>query len=228
MSCKKETIYRIFAINDPALVSLILKMVYQFTKMNHNLFCYKDLTLAKHYQSQKEFALLSENLIFHSMKDRNTMVINLDYMNGDEKKKKSKETLLLKKTRLFKKEHIFDSITLSLDFMNSVDEILKCFDISKFYMDETLICQYLNKNSSQTSPSPTTGRTSAGTPSNCLPGSTWVGPTLFLLGWSLISRKELCNVTSSGTLRMSAVTRLSCIWTMLAFGRTCLSKKNIT
>lgn len=139
--------------------------------MNHNLFCYKDLTLTKHFQCQKEFALLSENIILHSMKDRSTLVLNLDYINGDEKKKRNKETLLLKKTRLFKKEHIFDSVTLSIDFMNSIDEILKCFDISKFYIFETLICQYLSSNCSKMSPNPTTLPISARTPSSYLLGS---------------------------------------------------------
>jgi hypothetical protein len=72
-------------------------------------------------------------MVLHSMKDNNSLVVNMDKINDNRKKKKAKENLLLKKTRLFKREYIFDSITLSRDFLNCTDEVLKCLNTSKSY-----------------------------------------------------------------------------------------------
>lgn len=170
--------------------------------MNHNSFCLKDIYQRKYYPCQKEFALLSQNIILHSTKDNCNTVFNIHYMNVHEKKKKSKETLLLKKTRLFKKEHIFDSITLSLDFMNSIDEILKCFDISKIFISKVLITQYLKIKYSQMSQNLIMQVIMGRICLICLYGLRRVDVTQYLLGLLLILKKELCNVIFLRILRM--------------------------
>lgn len=101
--------------------------------MNHNLFSLRDINKRQFYPCQKEFALIKQTMVLHSMKDSNSMVLNMNNINDNKKKKRTKENLLLKKTRLFKREYIFDSITLSHDFLNCIDEVLKCFNISKYY-----------------------------------------------------------------------------------------------
>ena len=134
LSCKRDAIYKIFTITDPGFVSLILKMINQLTNINHNKFSFPDANTRERFASQKEFALAKHNLIMRSNKNHQTTLLNMNIANDMEKKKRTKENLLLKKTRLFKKNNVFDSFTFTHDFLNQVDEAIKCFEISKIYL----------------------------------------------------------------------------------------------
>lgn len=132
LTVKKETIYKVFTITDPALVSFVMKMIDQLKKLKHNTFSSRQGDIRDRFETQKDFALAKYSNILYSVK-KSSQSGNF-YLNGSGKKPKTnRHKILIKKLRIFKMNSVFDSITFSKDFLDCIDSVLECFDTGKFH-----------------------------------------------------------------------------------------------
>ena len=123
---KKETIYRVFSITDPGLVTFLMKMMNQMKQFKHNSFSAREPEFRAGFESQKDFGLARYNLLLYSIKK--TTPGNFYARNEKERQKNASEKVIMRKLRIFKLRSAFDSITFSRDFLDSVDEVLAIFD----------------------------------------------------------------------------------------------------
>lgn len=120
-----------FAITDPALVTILLKMVKRYQKGSHNTFSLKKDFMRRNFVSQKDFALADAEMMLYSMK-RKTHFNHSYSLNSEEKKIEAAEKLVMRKLRIFKMKTVFDSITFSKDLLDEINRVLLSFDRSRF------------------------------------------------------------------------------------------------
>ena len=126
LSVKKETIYRVFSITDPGLVTFLMKMMSQMKQFKHNSFSVRDPELRQSFDTQKDFGLAKYSVLLYSIKKTNPG--NFYARDEKEKQKNSAEKVIMRKLRVFKVKSVFDSITFSREFLDSVEEVLGYFD----------------------------------------------------------------------------------------------------
>lgn len=130
LGMKKEHLQRIFVINDPVFVSLILKMTYVLKKLKHNAFAMREKDWRDHFVSDKDLVVSSYLDLIYSIKRNSPYGQNsFGLSNEFENKIKKRENIILKKVRIFKKEFVYDSISFSPDFISSIEDLLITFDI---------------------------------------------------------------------------------------------------
>jgi hypothetical protein len=129
---KKENLNKIFMIKDPVFISLILKMTSQLKKLKHNQFALRDPNIKTSFVSDQDFCVAPEKKLIFSMKKTENGSINSSGMvQSPDQKIKKRESILLKKIRLSRTETVFDTMTISADFISTIDELIKCLDIGK-------------------------------------------------------------------------------------------------
>lgn len=124
-----SAVYQVFAITDPALVTLLLKMVNRYQKNSHNSFSLRKACARRNFVSQKDFALSDEQSLLYSMKKK-THFNHTYSLNTEDKRVEAAEKLVMRKLRIFKMKSVFDSITLSKDLLEDVNKVMITFDIS--------------------------------------------------------------------------------------------------
>ena len=124
---KKDTIYRVFSITDPGLVTFLMKMMNQMKRLKHNSFSIRESNLRQAFETQKDFGLAKYSMLLYSIKK--TSPGNFYARNEGEKRRNSFEKVVMRKLRIFKVKSVFDSITFSKDFLDSIDEVLNIFDV---------------------------------------------------------------------------------------------------
>lgn len=126
MKAKKDTIYRVFSITDPGLVSLLMKMMSQMRRVKHNSFSVREPDIREIFETQKDFALAKYSTLLYSIK--RTSPGNFYSKNEFERRRNGFEKLLMRKLRVFRRNSIFDSVTFSREYLDGVDDVLQAFD----------------------------------------------------------------------------------------------------
>ena len=109
------------------MVTLLMKMMNQMKNLKHNSFSVRETDLRGSFQTQKDFGIAKYSTLLYSIKKTNPS--NFYARNELEKRKNGFEKIIMRKLRVFKVKTVFDSITFSRDFLDSIEDVLNMFDV---------------------------------------------------------------------------------------------------
>ena len=103
-----------------------MKMMNQMKQLKHNSFSVRESEMREVFETQKDFGLARYNTLLYSIKKN--LPGNFYARNEYEKRINGFEKIVMKKLRIFKVKSVFDSITFSSDFLDTIEEVLSIFD----------------------------------------------------------------------------------------------------